>query len=319
MTLQSKMLWKVNKTIAMNLKVIISTILFLSFTTQQIWASSSTLEKLTVISEDAPLELKLMTQHLANHAHNEQEITDIIGYANLINTDLKKSSKENIMFMLKSEIYRGILNNQYMKRENGLQISSSFILSIEQKLKANSIVYSEFAQWLANALLADLAEFRTNGLIDSYQNINRTDFQKQQRASKLKKILSYISPWLATFEKLSPEEFNQFCTQVGIDILRNIAARTYYFGVFANSYQHKEEKVIFHIPEISFKETITPTLTGPQTKVEEKEQRKQEAKNLVQKLNPTGEIEGISEKISDELDKIQPAQEIDPNSTWIPK
>jgi hypothetical protein len=292
--------------------------IFIFLTCYQVLAKTEGLKKLTVISDFAPIELKMLTNHLAQHAKRYEEITNIIGYCNLINEDLKTSSKENIMFMLKSEVYRGILSNQYLKKENRLQISSTFLSILEQKIKKNKAVYSNFAQWLSDALMSDLANFRQDNFIDKYQSLARTDFKEQQKAKKLKKILTYISPWLEALDKHTPEEFNQLCTKVGIDVLRNIASRTYYFGVFANQYQQQKEKMIFNIPNINL---VAPEKVPTSSDEDPREQQKQDAKKLMESLEAKDddEIENISNQISNEIEKIKPKKAADPNSTWVPK
>lgn len=280
-------------------------------------STNSALNTLTVISDKAPLELKLLTSHLAKHTTSKKDIINVVGYCKLINEDLKSSAKVNVMFMLKSEIYRGILNNQYLKRDNGFQISSTFLNSINQKLQKNKEEYSDFSLWLGNALLSDLLPYQKSGLIDRYQSIDRTDFSNKEKANKIKKILSFTGPWLGSFEKLSPKKFNQLCTSVAIDVLRNISSRTYYFGVFANKYLQQEEQLIFDIPKVKIltDNQTSSDVNSVSSGIDQQVKRKEEAKKLMDSITPSDSPESISK----EIDKILPNKNSDPNSTWVPE
>lgn len=265
-------------------------------------ANESLLQELTTISQEAPTELTWLTQHLAKHLHSDEQATKVIGYCNLINKDLKNTKMKHVFFMLKSEIYRGLLRNQYLKKENKLQVTSSLMSSIFQKIQKNDIVYSEFSQWIMKAIYSDLEPYLKDKFIDSYQSVDRNDFKLMEKVKKLEKILSYTSSWLEKMEKLSPESFNELVTQMAIDILWSISSKTYYFSNFSNKYKQIADTYIFKIP--TTKKVATPIISNQQSEVES-------AKELIKGIS----ADDLS-SASSEIDQLN--TDIEKN-TWQPK
>lgn len=294
----NKMFWTISKLLAVNITLLLSFNLF---------AKAPALQGLTTISEKAPKELELLTMHLVKYVKTSQDVDKVIGYCNLINQDLQKTPKKNVFFMLKSEVYRGILRNQFLKKENTIQVSNSILLSIEQKLNKYDIVYSDFSKWIITSILEDISTFRKDGFIDQYQRINRSDFEQQKRYNKLKKTLSYISPWIEKIEKLTPESFNNLVKDVGIDILWYISSRTYYFGTFSSKYKQSINSNIFNIPKI---QNNAPNQTTPNTMDAEFKKRTNDTIEILEKI----EVDDMS-PASNQIDQI----DTEKKNTWYPK
>jgi hypothetical protein len=322
MTRQLKMLWKVSSILLLSLLMLLPGF--------SIAAEADVVKKpltgLDVNSQRAPYELKLLIDHLVKQATKRQEIIDILGYCELINNDLKTSPGQNIQFMLKTEIYRGVLTNQYMKKDARLQISSTFVNSVHEKVKKFSVVYTDFSRWIAIALLQDLAPYRRDNFIDKYQSISRTEFEQKKRANRLKKILSYVTPWFELLEKLSPEDFNKFTKKIAIDTLRNISARTYYFKEFSQIYQQEKENFIFTIPEVKLppKEEVQVESETEEDLEEAAAKARAQAEELMKSMvDEEDDMSNASEaidKIAPTEDKKDPPKEkSDPNRTWIPQ
>lgn len=295
---RSKMFWK-NKTLTL--------MLFLFTTTA--FTKDLPLKDLVVISDKAPIELKLMTQHLAKYTTDREDIFKVISYCNLINKDLKTSSKKNVFFMLKAEIYRGILRNQYLQFDNKLQVSSSLLNSIEQKLDKYDIVYSDFSKWIIKSILADLQPYIADNFIDQYQGISRLDIKKQEMVTRLKKVLSYITTWLEKIEKLTPENFNELVKNISMDTLHHISSRTYYFNTFSKIYKQTQETDTFKVPKVKLEITSNEVAKDKDLN-ESREQAKKDAKKIIEKID-ADDMSGASE----EIDKLESSTK----SSWSPK
>jgi len=268
------------------------------------FAAGTPLKKLAVASKKTPYELELITKHISASKLNKEQIERVLASTSLINKDLQKVDKYNLMFLIKSEIYKGIFNNQYLKKDNRLQISSTVISSTNHKLKKHSIIYSDFSKWIIKAVLSDLAPYEAGNFINRYQNISRSNAKELLKAKKLLKVLNYISPWLNAFNNLQPEQFNQLGTDLSIDLLEQISKKSYYFLTFASQFEKVQNELIFFIPDYNFNAPPSDLdhLQEEEDNQSLKEQaavRKQEAKKSIESI----QVDDLS-GLSNEIDKL---------------
>lgn len=262
----------------------------------------SPLETLKSQSKGVPSELNLMISHLKESQLSEDQVIKIIATLNLINDDMKSIPQANTMFLLKSEIYKGILTNQYLKQGNVLQISLGVIKSMKANLKKHSIIYTTFSKWLIESFLKDFDPFLEKNFINNYQSIKRSDYKGQLQVKKLNKILKYHSAWINAINNYSPEEFNHLCTKIILDTTERISKKTYYFKTFYGSVEKNPEEDLFNIPNYTPKAQSKQSLEeADKTLKEQAQDRKKAAEQTVKNL----EADDLSE-LSQEIDKITP-------------
>jgi hypothetical protein len=257
------------------------------------------LEKYTVLSDSLPTEFVLMINHLKKSSLTQDDLQRIIAASKLINSELANTPKPNIMFLFKSEIYKGILNNQYMKQKSLLQASTGLLESVKHKLNKHKIVYTDFSKWMINAIIKDFDPYLEKNFINQYQNIKRTNSTGLMKAKRLTKIMKYLSPWFNAIDKNTPEEFNKLNTQVIIDTLERISKKTYYFKTFTGPLQPNEAQALLVIPEIKTKKE-TQEVPDEKSLKDLSSERKEEAKKAVENLGEE-DLSGASEVI-DEID-----------------
>lgn len=245
----------------------------------------SPLNELSASETRTPYVMQLMIKHLSKYTTSSQKIEKTIGYCKLINKDLSKTPLANIIFLLKSEVHRGILESQYLSRKNMIQINESFLKGIEKKLSQFNLVYSEFSQWIIDSILKELSPYRKDQFILRYQSLGRTDFQGKKRAEKLMKSLSYVSAWLEIFDKYTPQKFNKLVNKVGIDILKQLSNKSYYFQKHSFGSAKKDLGDIFIVPNIDTTITSSENSTVPEKSLSEEQQAaKEKAQNTVENL-----------------------------------
>lgn len=257
------------------------------------------LEKYTVLSDSLPTEFVLMINHLKKSSLTQDDLQRIIAASKLINSELANTPKPNIMFLFKSEIYKGILNNQYMKQKSLLQASTGLLESVKHKLNKHKIVYTDFSKWMINAIIKDFDPYLEKNFINQYQNIKRTNSTGLMKAKRLTKIMKYLSPWFNAIDKNTPEEFNKLNTQVIIDTLERISKKTYYFKTFTGPLQPNEAQALLVIPEVKTKNE-TQEVPDEKSLKDLSSERKEEAKKAVENLGEE-DLSGASEAI-DEID-----------------
>jgi hypothetical protein len=243
------------------------------------------LEGFAIISDAVPVEVELMLGHLKSSELEVSQIQKILSYTGVINQELALTPVTNIMFLLKSEIYRAILNNQYLRHGNILQISTSILENTKQKLQKHNVVYTQFSKWIIESILSDFDSFLEKNFINTYQNISANDNSGQLKVARLNKILKYTSPWLNAIDYMSPEDFNSLCTNVIIDALESISRKTFYFKTYTNILSKNESQSLFAIPEVKIEKAAAASIESPATLKEESESRKEIALETVKDLD----------------------------------
>ncbi|MCY4524572.1 MAG: hypothetical protein OXB84_07530 [Halobacteriovoraceae bacterium] len=158
-----------------------------------------------------PTELNLLLLSLAKNKLDRQEqksLKEIIFKIDHHFSDLKK---EEAFFLVKSTIYKTIL--EYRKKTGGNIIPLTPLKMqelIEEKLK--DLHYSEFTKWLLKAILSD------------YKNIYKSKNQKISYGDRKK--LRMIIPWYNHFINISAEEFELDLKQLHFSILKKISLAT---------------------------------------------------------------------------------------------
>jgi hypothetical protein len=256
------------------------------------------LEKFAIVSDAIPYEIELMINHLKKQELTHEQLEIFITRTRQINNDLKSISKKDLMFLLKSETYKGILTNQYLNLKNKLQVSSNLYTTAEQKLKNHQLIYSNFSTWVMEALLKDFSPFTGDNFINKYQNVKRSDTKGLIRARKLLKIIKYNAPMLESFLTLTPERFNKLSTDIIIDIFDRISKKSYYFLTYQGKLSKVDENILFSIPEIDLTPKENSGLKSKSLQEESKE-NVNEAKKVLKGLEDQ-DLSGISS----EIDKI---------------
>lgn len=254
-----------------------------------------------VVSEQLPTEFNLMIEHLKQSKLTQDDLERLISASELINKELATTPEPNIMFLFKSEIYKGILNNQYMKQNSLLQASTSILESTKHKLEKNKVSYTNFSKWIIQSIIKDFDPFLEKNFINQYQNIKRSNSAGMLLAKRLQKVMKYLAPWLNAIDKHVPEDFNKLCTKIIIDTIERISKKTYYFKTFTGELEPDSEKQLIAVPAFETKERVTSKVTDEKSLKEEATERKKDAQEDVEDLD-SDDLSGASEEI-DKLDE----------------
>ena len=288
---------------------------------------AAVLEGFSVKKKNFSTELELLTEHLAA-AENLSKATahEVAGAADLINGDLEATPQTNALFLIKSEIYKGLLNNQRLPYQDKIVLSEAIVKSVEQKLRKNNLIYTNFSKWIISSVLSELAPFRADGFLDRFQNVDRQSLKERGKALQLRKAAKFLSPWIIAFNQNSPEKFNQIATLTAVDLLKKISKKTFYFKNFASKHSQASLGEIFAIPGIKVTTEPAPALPSASLKDQSQESLEQGKKALdaldqKELQNPSEVVERLIEKegLTPE-ENVTPAEGSETNQeAWKPK
>jgi hypothetical protein len=257
--------------------------------------------ELKVISDSVPYEVELMFDHIKSSNLSSQENELLSANLDLLNDDLSSLNKRNLLFLFKSEIYKGIFTNQYLKTATKLQLSIAVINTTKKKIETNKVIYTKYSLWTIQSILNDLSPFMENNFLNRYQNINRGNVKDVLKAKKLSKVFKYVSPLLGAFLDKSPEEFNILQKSIILDTFSRIALKSFYFQTLYIKGATTDSK-LFSLPKKMEKEPMPPKLsTDDMTLKDESRSKKEEAVKVMDSIG-SDEMSSASKAI-DEIEQ----------------
>jgi hypothetical protein len=193
-----------------------------------------------------------------------------------------KLSKKEVFFLLKSEIFKSILSFTFKDSITRVNVDSTFVKKISDKIKENKDEYSPFSLWLNYSFLKDLQIILRD---KEFVNIAST------KTSKLKRQLNLIIPWLIKFETLPPGVYEKLISEIYMRVLKKISV----YGQNFYRYSHFEKL-----------EIILPITKFNHFRIQK----------LIAKQNDSNSIEKILEKPIDNSQDKAPQIKA---TTWQPK
>lgn len=219
------------------------------------------LKEFKVSAENFSSELELIVDQLSKDKEiSYKRAEDLLNAASVINEDVKVIPRPNALFLIKSEIYKGLLGSSLLPKDKGVLVNAAFLSGIEKKLDENRKNYTPFSSWVMLSILEEISPYRRDGFLDKYLDLKSSDVKERAKALKLKKLVGYTSPWLAKFNNATAEEFNNLSTDIAENLLILIAKKTYYFKQFASSLSNGTTEQLFEIPTISPDKTKSDSL-----------------------------------------------------------
>jgi len=266
----------------------------------------------TLVNDRAPLEFKLMFESMkyALKEHNEQ--LRLIVIAQHINKGLGPLKKDQAFFLLKSEIYKTIL--EWPNPSENFQVGSHTLERMKANLAASQAIYTPFSKWILEALIADLEEFKKEGLLDlSAADRASLTGERGQRYLKLQRVLRYTRPWLAQADTISAKDFNALTQQVAWSSLERVKERAALFRRFSSQAIQETSENTFNIPEQGMPQEAgprsRPPVDGDASMSEKAAQEKSAAEETVGNLD-VGDSDVPRGQLSEAIDQLDVESEV---------
>lgn len=275
------------------------------------------LENFSVKLQGFSAELELVARQLAeDKTLSDKTAKKALEAAAVINSDFQSIPRSNALFLVKTEIYKGLLENPLLPLQDEVLINESLAKGIEKKLKDHEIVYSPFAKWLMESILLELAPYRKDKFLDKYQTASGSDPSLRAKALEARRLAEYLSPWIVAFNENTPEGFNSLASAICADLLSRIASKAYYFKQFSSRFSGAGIGELFQIPSIKTSDSAKAPLPSASLK-EASSKAKQEGQKVLESLEKA-ELENPSPAI-DKLIERQGEEDGKSKSEWVPR
>lgn len=263
----------------------------------------------TLINDRAPLEFRLMFESMKYSLKEVPEQVRLIVLAQHINRGLGPLKKDQAFFLLKSEIYKSLL--EWPHPQTQFQVGSHTLERIQANMRTSQAIYTPFSLWVLESLIADLKTFQAQGLLDLTPAQRSTlSAEKTQQYLKLQKVLKYTRGWLEQADTVSAKDFNLLTEDLAWKTLERVKERSALFRRFSSKAIQDTSENTFNIPEQGMPQLNAPksaiTIEAPpKTLAEEGQEQKQVAEETVEKLKV--ESSAIpAETLSGAIDAIEP-------------
>lgn len=291
-----------------------------------------------LVNERAPVEFKLLFESMKYTLKDAQDQIKFIVLCQHINKGLGPLSKDQSMFLLKSESYKSLLEWRHPPTQ--FQVGSHTIERLKKSIDSNKAIYSPYSKWILESLVADLNNFKEQGVLDlSNSQKSSLKGEKALQYQKMQKVLKYSRGWIEQADTLSAKDFNQLTEDLAWRTLERVKERAIMFRRFSSKAIQDREEMTFNIPdqgmphsrgqskltETKVEEGAGSSSTGEEKDIEgnqepsentdesdqglanQAEQEKAAAQGAIENINsgnvttPPTELSGAIDELSDEI------------------
>jgi hypothetical protein len=262
------------------------------------------------VNDRVPLEFSYLFDSMKIAVKRPSEKINLVGLCKELDENLGQLQKEQIFFLMKSEVIKNILEYKFDKVRS-FDMTTYLIKRLENDLKEKQKYLTPFAQWIWRAILAELNNRKDAGLItDKSFEVSHFSGAKKEEAMRFERYLNYLLPWVDKMDSLSASQFNDLAKEVSWLILHRLNSRSLLFKRFSSTATTDAKITIFNIPDKLLRlhpEEIKKMQRdeAPLTLKEESEKEKSEAARQVQDVT-ADDLSPLSEEVSKELDQKAP-------------
>ncbi|MFP5457106.1 MAG: hypothetical protein ACLGG7_00100 [Bacteriovoracia bacterium] len=262
----------------------------------------------TIVNDRAPLEFRLMFESMKYALKEVPEQVRLIVLAQHINKGMGPLKKDQSFFLLKSEIYKSLL--EWPHPQTQFQVGSHTLERIQTNMKASQAIYTPFSMWVLESLIADLKTYQAQGLLDLTPAQRSTlSAEKTQQYLKLQKILKYTRGWLEQADTVSAKDFNLLTEDLSWKTLERVKERSALFRRFSSKAIQDSNENTFNIPEQGMPQMAVPKSAikieeTPKTLAEEGQEQKTEAEAAVESIQVDSSAIP-ADALSEAIDKIE--------------
>ncbi|MBF0297704.1 MAG: hypothetical protein HQK51_03230 [Oligoflexia bacterium] len=221
--------------------------------TSLVFAEDNVLNKELAASTLLPLEFQFLIESYQHSNLTDKEKNEFIDLIKKLDINLKVLPQKYIYFVIKSEIYKELLENKIIYRNNEQQRSSTSqlmetdevldslsIKKINKLLSNNYLIYTSFGKWLIESLQADIWELTSSKFFDEKLNKNNNSARDKKflresekiEKNKIQNKKKLLTPIYQEVIKKKAEDFNELLKPIMHSILVKLVYQTTIFVNF---------------------------------------------------------------------------------------
>ena len=174
-----------------------------------------------VPKDELPVEFSYLVESLQLYPLQDKEREDLSKVIKELDNLFSQMSKEEVFFILKSELYKELLNKPRLTGQTQLydkKILRKFMDLIDTKIDN----YHQFAKWIIFATYSDLKQIFDSPYFNTFIVEKRGIGFNNPNAAKIGKKFDLVLPWYEDIINQNPEEFHEMLKPVMLNFLKKI-------------------------------------------------------------------------------------------------
>jgi hypothetical protein len=167
-----------------------------------------------------------------------------------LNKNFQKVPRENLMFFVKAEVYRSLIQYEFDVYVQKINVSPSFLIKLEQKVQASKGLYDKFAIFLITALINDFDPYMNSPVFKNMSRVNSKNADDMKLAAEIRRKLSYLSKWFYIADKYDPDRFNKITYKIAWKVLYNLKSYMEVLGHFSGKLHLEDPVAYFELPPL---------------------------------------------------------------------
>ena len=247
--------------------------------------------------EKLPLELVLLAKSINELKLVPADRDHVSDLAKNLNRNLKFLNKDQIYFLVKSEIYKNVLEKEFQGDFKIMKFTSLDIGNIEKNYLENRAQYSPFSRWLVESVISDFGELKN---YPGFNNVKLDVPEKDPTLNLVRRKLTLLSPWLGAVASLKAGEFNQKMKRLMIKVMEDLDLSV---SIYKANLTNKE---------LDPEDMITvQNISAQKLPIKEKVEEESEESVPATTLSASEEEKSAAEKATQNIDAKAPLQEME--------
>jgi len=172
--------------------------------------------------KDLPAEFSYLVESIQLYPLEPKEREELGKKLREIDQMLAQMTKEEVYFLLKSEIYKGLLNRPKLKNPNNYY-NPEILKPLNSIIEVRVDDYHKFAQWLLFAVYSDLRQIFDSPFYNTFAVKKKTGLPlKNKNVIMMQKKFDFILPWYEEVINSTPEEFHEALKENMFQLLASI-------------------------------------------------------------------------------------------------
>lgn len=244
-----------------------------------------------------PLEIVFLLKNLNEIKLSAKEDGRLVEHVKDLNRNLKFITKEKFYFVVKSEIYKNILEKEFQGDFKIMKFTSEQIKTIEESYIKNKDQYSLFSRYLIESILSD---FNTLKTYPGFNQVKLNSIDRDPTLNLIRKKLNLLSPWLGAMSTLEARDFNLRMKRLMLKIIEDLASITGVYKTYMPSEELEKEDFII-VKTISEKKL---PIKNSNNEIETKSSDLESQSSIADDLSQASEEE--SKKAQEVIENISP-------------
>jgi hypothetical protein len=223
--------------------------------------------KAKVIKGILPLEFEMIYNYVRKKIPRKKRL-DFLKLTHDINKNFQKVPKENLMFSIKAEVYRSLIQYEFDVYVQNIDINPIFINNLDRKVKTGKGLYDKLSIWLITALINDFEPYMNSEVFKNLNKINKNNATDMKLANEIKRKLRYLSKWFYIADKYDPERFNNIVYKMAWKVLTNLKSYMEIMGHFSGKLHLEQPVAYFELPPLPDSKNNPATMPNQLSKFE---------------------------------------------------